>query len=86
MSDLISRFAVIRMFNEIEGEVLSGDGFQYTKWMTELLELPDAEAIPVSWIEERIINAEDAGQDVLARMWRELVNGYRREHEHKASD
>ena len=83
MSDLISRFAVIRMFNEIEGEVLNGEGFQYTKWMTELLEIPDAEAIPVSWIDERIINAEDAGQDVLARMWRELINGYRREMQKK---
>ncbi len=86
MSDLISRFAVIRMFNEIEGDILNGDGFQYGKWMEELLQLPDAEAIPVSWIEKRIINAEDAGQDVLARMWRELINGYRREHGYKTSD
>lgn len=45
--------------------------------------LPPAEAIPISWIEERIINAEDAGQDVLARMWRELINGYRREMQKK---
>ena len=80
MSDLISRFAVIRMFNEIEGEVLNGEGFQYTKWMTELLELPDAEAIPVSWIEERIENAKVADQSLVARMWEELINGYRREY------
>ena len=47
--------------------------------------LPSAEAIPVSWIEERIINAEDAGQTNLARMWLELINGYRREHEREES-
>ena len=52
-------------------------------WEDVLDETPEVEAIPVSWIEERIINAEDAGQTLIARMWLELINGYRREQRKK---
>ena len=80
MDDLISRQAAIEVVNELT----------YPSSLTDvkivLANLPSTEAIPVSWIEGRIINAEDAGQDVLARMWRELINGYRREHGYKTSD
>lgn len=41
--------------------------------------VPSAEAIPISWIEERIENAINAKQTLIAQMWQELIDGYRRE-------
>jgi len=37
------------------------------------------DVIPVAWIEERISNAKEAGQTLIAQMWQELIDGYNRE-------
>ena len=44
-----------------------------------LATVPSAEAIPVSWIKERIENAINAKQTLIAQMWLELIDGYMRE-------
>lgn len=44
-----------------------------------LATVPSTEAIPVSWIEERIENAIKAKQTLIAQMWLELIAGYVRE-------
>ena len=41
--------------------------------------LPSEDAVPVAWIEERISNAKEAGQTLIAQMWQELIDGYNRE-------
>lgn len=43
---------------------------------------PTVDAIPVTWIEERIKNANATGQTLIAHMWQELIDGYRREADH----
>lgn len=86
MSDLISRQRAIasaisgltRTFQTAEGEKR---WIRINEVRESLNAVPSVEAIPVSWIEERIENAITADQTLIARMWQELINGYRREHE-----
>lgn len=40
---------------------------------------PTIDAIPISWIKERIENAIKAKQTLIAQMWLELIDGYVRE-------
>lgn len=40
---------------------------------------PTIDAIPISWIKERIENAVEAKQTLIAQMWLELIDGYMRE-------
>lgn len=68
MSDLISREEAI------EAVCNNKEDTYYA-----LENLPSEEAIPVSWIEERIENAIKAKQTLIARMWQELIVGYMRE-------
>lgn len=65
------------------GLIVFADMDVVTKAMKIVNRQIEIDAIPVDWIEKRIINAEDEGQDVLARMWRELINGYRMEMQKK---
>ena len=78
MSDLINRQDAI----DAMSESLKGVFIEYQEIAEKCInKLPSAEAIPVSWIEERIKNAIKADQTLIARMWQELIDGYRREHE-----
>ena len=43
MDDLISRQAAIKAIDEIESEVVDGDGFQYEKWRKYFSDLPSAQ-------------------------------------------
>ena len=43
MDDLINRQAAIKAIDEIESEVVDGDGFQYKKWRQYFYDLPSAE-------------------------------------------
>jgi len=86
MSDLIDRKLAIAY--AISGRVRTlptsedGENWIRTKEVREsLLTMPSIEAIPISWIEERIENAITADQTLIAQMWQELINGYRREND-----
>ena len=52
---------------------------EYQRIIDRFMAFASAEAIPVSWIEERIENAISAKQTLIAQMWQELIDGYRRE-------
>lgn len=90
MSDLISRQATIDAIvahaNTIYQNVKHGATIPKREWFDgmsyacEIIKtIPSAEAIPVSWIKERIENAINAKQTLIAQMWLELIDGYRRE-------
>ena len=77
MNDLISRHAVM---NRIENEYRKwGDEYDVSQILGDIEDLPSAEAIPVSWIEERIENAIKANHALIAQMWLELIVGYMKE-------
>lgn len=44
------------------------------------------EAIAVSWIEDRIRSAKCSGHTLIAQMWQELIDGYRREKQKNEND
>ena len=57
----------------------SGCWIRYKLFENVLKEQSTVDAIPVSWIEERIENAIKAKQTLIAQMWLELIDGYVRE-------
>ena len=63
MEDLINRRDAIDAIDEIESEVVDGDGFQYAKWRQFFCDLPSAD-VPErnvgKWTEKEVIHAEEA--------------------------
>ena len=86
MSDLISRAdatdAALTFLVEYCGAAFDED--MQTMLCDRIKDLPSAEAVTVSWIEERIENAITADQTLIAQMWQELIDGYRREQRKKS--
>ncbi len=84
MSDLIEREAAIYALLEKGqrsrrykvGEIWE---LNFDEIREALATVPSTEAIPVSWIEERIENAIKAKKTLIAQMWLELIVGYMRE-------
>ena len=62
------------------GLIVFADMDVVTKAMKIVNRQIEIDAIPVDWIEERIRNAKCAGNSLIAQMWQELIDGYRREH------
>ena len=70
MNDMISRKAAIEAINEL---TYPSDLMDVK---SVLANMPTVDAIPVSWIKERIENAINAKQTLIAQMWLELIVGY----------
>lgn len=73
MDDAISRQTVLTMLDDIEDEVMDGEGYQYGKWSEYVEQLPAAQRMRGKWIphkskfggeDEKVYTCDQCGHNI----------------------